>query len=201
MTDYTIRKQTDTVLVGTNDLPPGVARLDGVDYDIRGGIELRMASVVDGSARGTELRNKSTGIRVPAVPIAALHVLLLATFAEAEPHERTYASVRLHYRDGGEAVLPIRTQREVPGMTDHDRPTPIGWAINAFATIGVVPLQIFSNPRLPNPHPERIIATLDLEASDKEWSEPVFIAITAEPVIATANSGTSAQNGRMPSSH
>jgi WD40 repeat protein len=194
MTQFTVRKQTDTVLAGTGNLPSGVVTLDGIDYDIRGGVELRMPSSADGKARVTELQAKAVGIRVPTVPIAALHVLLLATFAEGEPNERTYANVRLHYRDGSAAVLPIRTQREVPGLTDHDRPTPIGWAINDFAAVGILPLQLFSNPRLANPHPERIIATLDLEASTQGWSEPVFVAVTAEPVIPSANSATSAQD-------
>jgi hypothetical protein len=201
MTQFMVRKQTDTVLAGMGDVPSGVATLDGIDYDIRGGIELRMSSSADGTARGNELRAKAIGIRVPPLPVAALHILLLATYAESEPTERTYANVRLHYRDGGEAVLPIRAQRDVPGMTDHDRPTPVGWATNAFAAVGILPLQVFSNPRLANPHPERIIATLDLEASTEGWSEPVFIAITAEPVIPSTDSRMSAQEGKKSSYH
>jgi hypothetical protein len=42
---------------------------------------------------------------------------------------------------------------------------------------------VYNDPRLPNPHPDRIVATLDLETVPKDWSTPVFFAITAEPVI------------------
>jgi hypothetical protein len=185
MSPYTIRKDTDTVLADTADLPTGVATLDGVDYDMRGGVELRQASNAAVRARGNDLRSAASGIHLPASPIAALHVLLFAALPLPETTERAYANIRLHYRDGSEALLPIRTQREVPGLTDHDRPTPIGWASGDLASIGAPRSQLYSNPRLPNPHPERIIKSLDLEATKEGWSEPVFIAITAEPVEGT----------------
>jgi len=176
----------DSVLTGTYSLPQGIATLDGVDYDIRGAVELRGAVRAQG---GHEKKGRAEGIRVPATPLAALDVLTYASFPVPEPGERVYARIRLHYRDGSVAVLPIRTQREVPGMTRNDRPTPIGWSINDLARIGVLPIQVMGSPRLVNPHPEKIIATLDLEAGDG-WSEPVFIAITAEPVIAAGKSGS-----------
>jgi len=176
------RKSIDNVLTDLVTLPIGVARLDGVDYDIRGGIELRQQN----NDRGSHgLPSAATGIAVPPVPIAAFHVLMFAVLALPEPSERLYASVRLHYRDGSQALLPIRTQREVPGMTDRDRPTPVGWAqTKVLALIGSFRAQIFSNPRLPNPYPEKLIASLDLETSNSGWAEPVFIAVTAEPVRA-----------------
>ena len=88
---------------------------------------------------------------MPPVPVAAFHVLLYTVLTLPEYSERLYASVRLHYRDGSQALLPIRTQREVPGMTDRDRPTPVGWAQTKLLTmIGSFRAQIISNPRLPN---------------------------------------------------
>jgi hypothetical protein len=176
------RKGTDTVLTDIVDLPVGVARLDGVDFDIRGGIELRQVSAGNGSHT---LRSAATGFSVPPVPVAAFHVLMFTALALPEPSERLYANVRLHYRDGTQALLPIRTQREVPGMTDRDRPTPVGWAaVKRLMMIGEFHDQIYSNPRLPNPYPEKLIASVDLETSNSGWAEPVFIAVTAEPVRA-----------------
>ena len=177
-----MRKGTDTVLTDLVTLPIGVARLDGVDFDIRGGIELRQQNTGRGSHG---LQSAATGISVPPVPVAAFHVLMFSALALPEASERLYASVRLHYRDGSQALLPIRTQREVPGATDHDRPTPVGWAsIVQLMMIGEFHNQIYSNPRLPNPYPEKLIVSLDLETSDTGWAEPVFIAVTAEPVRA-----------------
>jgi hypothetical protein len=191
LTTQAVRSEADTVLMTTRGVPLGMATLDGVAYDVRGGVELRSRPMTgNGAVHAGDIQPSVSGIRVPAVPIAALHVLMLAQFALPEPSEREYARVRLHYRGGGQATLSIRTQRDVPGMTGHDRPTPIGWAENELATIGVLPIQQFASPRLANPHPERIIESLDLEDSEEGWSEPVFLAITAEPVIATDESGT-----------
>ena len=156
----------------------GVARIDGVDYDMRASVDLHNTRA-------------ATGVRVPAVPIAAFHVLLHAPLATPSPQAQDYAYVRLHYRDGSSAQLPIRTQRDVPGFTDHDKPTPIGWVRGDFLRlIGLSRQELTSNPRLPNPHPEKLIAALDLETPPTSWANPTFFAITAEPVTAVGKSGS-----------
>ena len=199
--DYTaapdsINNIADTVVPSTHGMPYGRSRIDRVDYDLRGAAELRYGVTGQGKVgvRGDiVLSNKVTGIKVPALPIGAFHVLMFAPIAVGISREANYAYVRLHYRDGSMALLPIRTQREVPGWTGHDRPVPIGWVDgDALRFIGVRDLRPISNPRLPNPHPERLIASLDLETSDDPTvtSLPVFFAITAEPVISAANSGS-----------
>jgi WD40 repeat protein len=196
-TPFTVRNMTDTDMVNTAILPMGIATLDGIDYDIRGGVELRSRAMAGGNAtRARDVQPASRGIHVPPVPISGLHVLMLATLALSEPQEREYARIRLHYHGGGEAVLSIHTQRDVPGMTGHDRPTLVGWEDAGYAVVGVLPIQTFASPRLANPHPERIVDSLDLEGSDSGWAEPVFIAITAEPVIpAGASESNQSQGG------
>jgi len=195
----------ETVLPGTGAIPFGVVRLDGVDYDLRGRLELRSGSGGStGSQQEVRMEPQAKGIPVPPVPIAALHILLYAPLPTPQSAERIYASVRLHYRDGSQALLPIRTQREVPGWTDHDRPVPVGWVQgNHLRFIGEWHQELISDPRLPNPHPEKLIATLDLETNSNYWSVPVFLAITAEPfekpkggsVIAAPNSGSNMVQG------
>ncbi len=183
----------NSVLPSLSEVPYGVTRLDGVDYDWRGSLELRSGfSSAVGLHHKLDLRSPVRGIQVPPAPIAALHVLLYAPESLGESGVRVYARVRVHYRDGSEAVLPIRTQREVLGWTEHDRPTPIGWVMgDALGMLAISRVPLFNDPRLPNPHPERLIATLDLEtAGGADWSTPVIFAITAEPVIAAADSGT-----------
>ena len=187
-------------LPAMSDIPFGLARIEGVDYDWRGAVEMGHSGKTDAAdARPDAVR----GLRAPPVPIAALHVLLFAPQSVGEPNERAYASVRLHYRDGSEAILPIRTQREVKGWTEHDRPTPIGWVVGDFpVSIGMIRQLQFNAPRLPNPHPEKIVATIDLETASTGRSTPVFFAITAEPfdklragsVIADANPGMKGQD-------
>ena len=177
---------TTSDIVGTlQGFASGVARIDDVDYDLRGLVELRRTT-------NPLIRAHAKGIRVPATPIAAFHALLYAAQTTPVPEVRDYAYLRVHYTDGSSARLPIRTQREVPGLTTYDAPTPIGWVRGAYLTLtGYSRQDLFSNPRLPNPHPEKLIATIDFEGVDKgfTFSQPVFLAVTAEPVIATADNG------------
>ena len=179
----------------------GIARIDGVDYDLRGVVELHRTQ--EGSILGVR-QEPVRGIHVPAVPIAAFHVLLSATQSTPVSEVRDYAFVHVHYRDGSSARLPIRSQREVPGMTAYDSPTPVGWVRGAYlALIGASRQEIYSNPRLPNPHPDRLIATIDLEGSGIAFafSRPVFFAITAEPVIDAADSGNNKTGGPRTDAH
>jgi hypothetical protein len=115
--------------------------------------------------------------------------------------ERTVARVRLHYRDGSQALLPIRTQREVPGYTAHDRPVPLAWAqLGALPTSGSRDL-VLSAPRLPNPHPERLIRSLDLEVADRgRLNRYVCLGVTVEPVTSASDSRTPGQATAMTTS-
>jgi WD40 repeat protein len=179
----------DSVIPSIGHVPVGMARIDGIDFDLRGAVELRDSSAgTVGSGYAMPLRQKATGIRVPPVAIAAFHVLLYAPEAVPSDEERVYANLRLHFQDGGETLLPMRTQRELPGWTDHDRPVPVGWIDgDHLRLIGELRQQLVSNPRLANPHPERLISTIDLETANTGWSTPAFFAVTAEPVIADDN--------------
>jgi hypothetical protein len=164
----------------------GLMRIDSVDYDARGAVEIRRT----GRRNASETPMRFKGIRVPATQIAAFHVLMYASQAIPTSEVRDYAYVRVHYTDGGSAALRIRTQREVLGSTSHDAPTPVGWMPSQILImLGLSHQEFYSNPRLPNPHPEKLIATIDLEAADEDFSEPMFFAVTAEPVIAAADNG------------
>jgi len=177
--DYTSVKAGD---IGVR----GIVRLDGVDYDARGAVETRRT----GRRSDARTPTRFKGIRVPPTPIAAFHVLMYASQAIPTSEVRDYAYLRVHYTDGASALLRIRTQREVWGSTSHDAPTPVGWVTGRILVLlGSSKLELYNNPRLPNPHPEKLIATIDLEAADEGFSEPMFYAVTAEPVIAAADNG------------
>ncbi|MBN8726138.1 MAG: protein kinase [Xanthomonadales bacterium] len=170
------------VLGGQIGMRFGLARIDGVDYDLRAAVELRR--------HGSGAFARVAGIAVPDVAIAAFHVLLMAPLATPTSEAWPYAFLVARYADGGVARLPIRTVLDVPGHAGGDEAPPIGWIRSDFLRlIGLTRLQAISNPRLLNPHPERRIVALDLETAQGDWSSPVFFAITAEPVIAGANGG------------
>jgi len=176
--------------------PLGIVRLRGIDYDARGAVELHTLEGNGASDGSGGPAQRVTGIRVPPTPIAAFHVLMFAQQATPSPYGKTYATVRVHYQGGGEALLPIRAQREVPGWIDEDIPVPLAWVFgDNHRLMGYQRQQMISDPRLPNPHPQRLIATLDLEAVQSNFSAPVFFAVTAEPVIAADDSGIPPDEG------
>jgi hypothetical protein len=181
----------DSVMPGLGAIPFGTVRIEGIDYDLRGALELHRggAGSRGGGVHGLKAPAAVRGIALPATGVAALHVLVFAPLPLPAPAEEVYATVRLQYRDGSTEVLPLRTQREVPGWTAFDRPVPVGWVQgDHLRQSGQLRQLLISNPRLANPHPERPLQSLDLEAAAADWSTPVFLAITIEPVTTSAPS-------------
>jgi hypothetical protein len=181
-------------------IPWGIARLDGIDYDIRGGIELRtVVDAMPGYVPENQLNapdsvvSRVNGIRTPDVPIAAIHILMFAELDETSSDERPYSFVILHYSDGTSARLPLVIHRGISsGTLSHS--VPIAWSQSDHLRLtGVVQQRLVTSLRLANPYTEKRIKSLDLEAAFDTFSEPVFFAITAEPVISTTSSGKTMQ--------
>lgn len=171
----------DHVIASLYPLPWGVQRLAGVDYDIRGALGLNSPSGPGGDAGGP---SRVSGIAVPDRPITAFHVLLLAGNRNVEPEPREYARLRLRYADGSEATLPMLTGRDVPGYAGGDSVVPVAWDYGLHLRLLGEPVFLpINNPRLVNPHPERVVRSLDIESGSGTWNAPVVFAISAEPVI------------------
>jgi len=180
-----------SVLPSLRPRPVGVQRIAGVDYDVRGMVQV-------GAPNPT-----NAGIPVPAVPVAALHLLMTVSTPIPIPDVETVAQVRLHYRDGSQAVLPIRTQREVPGYSPHDRPVPLAWSqyrgVGSMAARSGAGDLVLSAPRLVNPHPERLIRSLDLELGETgAVNTSLCLGITVEPVISDAVLRNTSRQGATP---
>jgi WD40 repeat protein len=159
----------------------GLVRADGIDYDVRCTILLQG---LGDPARGADLTT-ARGIAVPAVPVAAFHVLLQATQAAPDMDTPTLANLRVHYRDGSSALLPLRIGREVG---NRGRGAQAAWVLHDPVHLFGVDRPIVTNaPRLPNPHPERLVASIDLETVRERWSSPAFFAVTVEPVRSPGN--------------
>jgi WD40 repeat protein len=195
---------TGSVVPTLRGLPLGTTRIEGVDYDVRGALELRWGEPAGlGRDLKVVVRNAARGIKVPARPIAAFRPLIHAGIALPVKDERNYAYLRIHYHDGSESELPIRTNREVSGSPDGASPAPIAWDYGRdLDLLGILAMRAMNNPRLPNPHPERLVDSIDIEASEETFSAFAVFAITAEPVIATADSrsqpATLKQKNRKP---
>lgn len=162
-------------------IPAGVQRVAGTDYDLRGLVQIGTIHNVFRRGEWGGSRRLVECAAVPPVPIAALHLLLQISTPTPFPDQQTLATLRLHYRDGSQALLPIRTQREVPGYAGRDQDVAMALAIDAaWPARGLMDPGV-SRPRLVNPFPERIIRCVDL-ASTGLLNPLLLFAITAEPV-------------------
>jgi hypothetical protein len=106
--------------------------------------------------------------------------------ASHEPHP--YAFVELDYADGSHERTAIVYQRDVMEAWSGD---PAGNRARVAWRAHDVVFRLF-HVRCANPHPERLVRSIAIEASEERFSGPSIFAITAEPVEASPNaSGTS----------
>ena len=167
------------------DFMPGLHRFLGVDYDARGAIQLSMKGFnSDPTVSGKSLPSRIEGI-VAAMPSFAALDLLVAATTILNRGPLAYAVVELNYRDGSRERLPILYQRDVYAYWKEPAQVTarIAWRdIDAGSPSNMHrPFRLY-NVHLANPHPERAVASIALEATDEAWSAPAFLAITAEPI-------------------
>ncbi|QSX74932.1 protein kinase [Lysobacter arenosi] len=164
-------------------LPSGHQRFLGTDYDVRGFIYLTMkelgtswsGSFVD-AVKGIPVGRKARGL-----------VILGSSGTLAQSRQPTeLGRVVLHYRDGATARLPLIWGRDFVAFWEDPRqfqqprlawymPMENGWGSDSTSLFEM---------RLVNPHPERVIESIDLEATEQYWSAPIFVAITLQEVAA-----------------
>jgi serine/threonine protein kinase/WD40 repeat protein len=178
-------------------MPLGVVRIQGTDYDLRGEAALHVAA---GSSDSFE--TEADGIAVPATPVAAFHLLLFAANSTPPPRGRSEAELVMHYQDGSSATVPLRAGFELPTDFEIRERVPLGWAWgDVLRLMGYVPQEFIADPRVVNPHPERLIASIDFKPVGNPDFLPLLFAITAERVIAAADSRSNvrqAQAGALP---
>jgi hypothetical protein len=179
------------------EFAPGLHRFLGIDYDVRGVLWLSPGGrdIVDmsrphpiaGPVRRLE------GIRSGIRRVAAIDVLInfedsLLT-ATASPH----AILELIYRDGSRERLPVRNTIEMNDIAHGGKDggpgsgsTRIAWRATSTGTPLVYRItQTVFAVRLVNPHPERELASLALEAVGNDGTPAGFFAITLEPTTPT----------------
>jgi WD40 repeat protein len=157
----------------------GVQRLLGVDYDIRGAIQLRDA---DGFVEQAQFDTpKIISLTLHDRTAAALDVLLLANYPQ---DEIPLATVTLHYAAGGEAQLPILYGRDVfhwrrlAQLSDTARLATLGYDARMLPEFWRH-VRVYA-VRLENPHPERVIDYLTVTAAKGVGGAPVILAMTLQ---------------------
>lgn len=156
-------------------LPMGVQRMGGVDFDIRGLTQL--APIEQGS--GTTQQELQC-LRLPEVPIAAIHLLAQNGLEAGVTAGKTLAELTLHYVDGTQARVPLRAGIDLWSYSFDDSLVP-----SVFATFHLMwrtggAFHEIIAPRIENPRPERIVRCLDVAWLERSGSLTIF-AITAEP--------------------
>jgi WD40 repeat protein len=171
---------------GLPDLPLGLVKLGGVEFDVRGVIQVRRAEPLGG---GWEVAASDDPVRVEGIPVqqeaAQLHLLLGTILPEAEG--TVIGRLGLRYADGETRLLDLVYGRDVrewwyePTKADvepTDRAKVVWTGSNPVANEYGRRLRLYLNSR-ENPRPGVKIATFDF-VSTMSKSAPFLIAVTVE---------------------
>lgn len=177
-------------------LPPGVQRLQGVDYDLRGVVDLRFPEAGEAKSDG-DRHDRTARIEVASGRYSAAHVLGALTAATSGVEDGPVARLSFHYRDGGVASVPFRTANWDTGdwRDWHD------WQELSLAWKGFLPevevevaysagIQLYST-RVANPDPGREVVAIDMQATMPVYDDRglAVVAITLDPAASAAVAG------------
>ncbi|MBS0193530.1 MAG: protein kinase [Proteobacteria bacterium] len=178
--DFGLRQPLETVLHGGGSdytwLPQGRQRYLGIDFDLRGGIDLGLPV----NAR-FDLTGASSQTHTPRT-ISAID-LLITTVNAGDPVKGA-ASFRLDYADGSQAVLAADFGQRPTGywrFTAADSALQfVAWGTDVRNLIAHDTGSVAGLLRLPNPHPERPVAAITLIAPGHADVHHSLLAITLE---------------------
>jgi hypothetical protein len=182
--------------------PAGLQRIAGVDFDIRGVVEIGIGRV---AGVNSKTRNRLECVAMPEVATAAINLFGQLALPSPVATGTILGELTLHYQDGGRESISMRAGREFPGFSDDDQAVPLKFAPDQTLRLAGGTHDSFSVPRLSNPHPERLPRCLDLEVYPP-FGPLALLAITVEPVgqapgvIATAEIRTTVTRGTSPQS-
>jgi hypothetical protein len=162
-----------------SELKQGVQTLGGVEFDIRGLIQIGTSA-----ANGLSYPN-----HIYDIPIRRrcrqLHFLQAAIFSGAARLGDELGSYIFHYADGRQVELPIVAGRDTGEWwsqpTDHDMQFVIAWTgNNPAARSDGHTIRLFKST-WQNPFPDVPINQFDFESDKPTPGQPFLVAITAEP--------------------
>ena len=173
-------------------LPQGVRRLFGVDYDIRGGIDLWGTGAPRDAADFAAAR--SVTLPLGQRRLAAVDALMLLYLPAPEP-EDAIATVRFAYADGTQDSQPVRRKQDVEGFIKQNRLgveaqlAAIGHDARTDLLRNGAPVRAYA-VHVPDPHPERPVTTITIAAID--GVSEVLFAVTIEPFSAAPDAARDA---------
>ncbi|HEX7368893.1 MAG TPA: protein kinase [Rhodanobacteraceae bacterium] len=172
-------------------LPQGTQRWLGVDFDVRGGIQLQAAQGGADVARGNN--PSSINVRPPSPILSAVDILMLTNSQETDGGVHVLRAT-MHYADGGESSQWISENDNEYYPTDGGQLW-VAWRLVWFgktarlATFGYDARRYAMLPRrthvysvrIVNPQPQRPVRNLTFMAAKFSGASAVILAITGEP--------------------
>lgn len=156
--------------------PLGLKNWKDVPFDVRGIIALDGGHIQPPYRRGDRWPESVKGIPVGRKG-KFLHVVHAVRWSGHRNENRSMLQYMLHYQDGTSHQIHANLGRDLRDWFSNDNIEPeleIAWR----GYTGTYNAQLFKSS-WPNPHPERIIQSIDLESSMNE-PVPFVVAITVE---------------------
>jgi len=165
-------------------LPQGVQRLHGIDYDIRGAVQLRAEQ---GFYEQPMIAAPNT-VRVSVTKrnASAVDALIISALSCPDNPDKPLALVELDFADGTAASLPVRCDidvfhwRQISRLGEHSRIAVQGLDARLTSLLWR-PVHAYA-VRLANPHPEKMIQGVRLVAGPGSGGSAMFLAVTLEPM-------------------
>ncbi|HWW02960.1 MAG TPA: protein kinase [Candidatus Acidoferrum sp.] len=162
-----------------SELRPGVQKLNGVEFDVRGLIQIGAAA-----ANRLAYPNHVLGIPVRR-QCRRLHFLHAAIFSGNARVGDELGSYILHYADGRQIELPIVMGKDVADWWSVSSQTNISCAVawtgnNPSARAGGNTIRLFKTT-WDNPTPGVLIRHFDFTSDKPTPGQPFLVAVTAEP--------------------
>jgi WD40 repeat protein/tRNA A-37 threonylcarbamoyl transferase component Bud32 len=195
------REATTLGIANLCGLPLGRQRMGGVDFDVRATIRPDPATLDALYALRAAGGKGGLPIASIAVPdtqarVAAFELLATSPTFIQDPMPETLpvqANLVVHYADGGVARLPLRYGRDMTMWTERPpAASKVAWRLLLPRVEGgnlhsrTVDLY---RVRLANPHPERRVRSLDIEAMPVTWNGIAILAITIDPATSRGRGG------------
>jgi WD40 repeat protein len=179
--------------------PVGTQRMGGIDFDLRGMVQLGSYDPLPTGRRLPSVSRCLPGSR----PVAAVNLLLDVSLREPIALGTPMAALTLRYADGSQASLTLRAGRELPGYGGQDAAVPLVFAPNPMLAIAGLQDSPLAVARIENPFAGRALHCLDfgpIEGESPAAMTLLLLGITLEPatVIAGAGSRIPTQDGFVP---
>lgn len=164
-----------------SSLPQGVQRLAGVEFDIRGEIQLSSSGIRDAGGRYPE----KVGIEI-GLTVRRLHFLHAVINGNSSTSVGTrVGSYTIHYVDGEEREIPIIYGRDLRDWWARDFPQPadagIAWqGTNTASQAQGSAIRLYKST-WENPRPSVPIERLEFISAMESAVAPFLVAVTGEP--------------------